>query len=100
MDLKCPGSGEVEKNDWGNVEKLSARDEVKFVIASREDYEWSRDAVRKHDLAARCNAILFSPVFGAIEPKDIVDWILEDKLPVRFQLQLHKFVWPPNMKGV
>ena len=100
MDLKCPGSGEAEKNDWSNIEKLSPRDEVKFVIASREDYTWSRDVVRRYDLAARCNAVLFSPVFGAIEPKDIVDWMLEDKLPVRFQLQLHKFVWPPDMKGV
>ncbi len=100
MDLKCPGSGEEEKNDWSNIHRLSSRDEVKFVIADRADYEWSRDVVRKYDLAARCNAVLFSPVFGPIEPKTMVEWILEDKLPVRFQLQLHKFVWPPDQKGV
>lgn len=100
MDLKCPGSGEEEKNDWSNIDRLSPRDEVKFVIADRADYEWSRDVVRKYDLAARCHQILFSPVFGPIEPKSMVEWILEDKLPVRFQLQLHKFVWPPDQKGV
>ena len=100
MDLKCPGSGEEEKNDWSNIDRLSSRDEVKFVIADRTDYEWSRDVVRKYDLATRCNEILFSPVFGPIEPKSMVEWILEDKLPVRFQLQLHKFVWPPDQKGV
>lgn len=100
MDLKCPGSGEVEKNDWSNIARLSPRDEVKFVIADRADYEWSRDVVREHDLAARCNQVLFSPVFGSVEPKSLVEWILEDQLPVRFQLQLHKFVWPPDAKGV
>lgn len=100
MDLKCPDSGEEEKNDWLNIERLSARDEVKFVIASRADYEWSRDTVRAHDLPSRCRQVLFSPVFGSIEPKDIVEWILEDRLDVRFQLQLHKFIWPPLQRGV
>ncbi|HRI87662.1 MAG TPA: radical SAM protein [Candidatus Hydrogenedentes bacterium] len=100
MDLKCPGSGELEKNDWSNIDKLSARDEVKFVIADRADYEWARDIVRKYDLASRCNQVLFSPVFGPVEPKSLVEWILEDKLPVRFQLQMHKFIWPPDAKGV
>ncbi len=100
MDLKCPDSGECEKNYWPNIEYLSPRDEVKFVIASRLDYEWSRDVVRKFSLDQRCNAVLFSPVFGPVEPRQIVEWILEDQLPVRFQLQLHKFIWPPNQKGV
>jgi 7-carboxy-7-deazaguanine synthase len=100
MDLKCPDSGEVDRNDWDNIDKLSRRDEVKFVIASREDYEWSRDVVREYGLTTRVNSVLFSPVFGAVDPKDIVDWILEDKLAVRFQLQMHKFIWPPDMKGV
>ncbi|MFA6240424.1 MAG: radical SAM protein [Candidatus Hydrogenedentales bacterium] len=100
MDLKCPGSGEVDKNDWSNIDRLSPRDEVKFVIASREDYEWSRDTVRTYNLPTRCGQVLFSPVFGSVVPKDIVDWILEDKLNVRFQLQLHKFVWPPQQRGV
>ncbi|HOF38519.1 MAG TPA: radical SAM protein [Candidatus Hydrogenedentes bacterium] len=100
MDLKCPGSGECEKNDWANLDALGPRDEIKFVIASRADYEWSRDVFRKYNLAARCHAVLFSPVFGAIAPKDIVAWLLEDALDARFQLQLHKFIWPPSQKGV
>ena len=100
MDLKCPGSGEADKNDWDNIDRLSRRDEVKFVIASRVDYEWARDAVRTYDLASKCGQVLFSPVFGAIETKALVEWILADALPVRFQLQLHKFVWPPDARGV
>jgi 7-carboxy-7-deazaguanine synthase len=100
MDLKCPGSGECHKNDWANVARLSARDEVKFAIKNRADYEWSRAATRKHDLPARCNAVLFAPVFGELEPKQLVEWILEDRLDVRFQLQLHKLVWGPDAKGV
>ena len=100
MDLKCPGSGECDRNDWDNIAKLAPRDEVKCVIADRRDYEWSRDAVRRYDLTSRCAAVLFSPVFGSVEPKALVEWILEDKLDVRFQLQLHKFVWPPDQKGV
>lgn len=100
MDLKCPGSGECEKNDWSNIDKLSARDEVKFVIADRADYEWARDVVRRYDLSARCRQVLFSPVFGAVDPRSIVEWLIEDRLDVRFQLQLHKFIWPPDQKGV
>jgi len=100
MDLKCPGSGESDKNDWTNIARLSALDEVKCVIADRRDYEWSRDAIRKHELTSRCAAVLFSPVFGSINPKDLVQWILEDGLDVRFQLQMHKFIWPPDQKGV
>lgn len=100
MDLKCPGSGESSKNDWGNVDRLSRRDEVKFVIADRADYEWSRDVVHRYGLPARCNAVLFAPVFGVLEARDLVQWILEDGLPVRFQPQLHKFVWPPDTRGV
>ena len=100
MDLKTPGSGEVARNLWSNIPHLAKRDEVKFVIGSREDYEWSREQVRAHDLATRCGGVLFSPIFGRIEPRDIVAWILEDKLPVRFQLQMHKFIWDPKKKGV
>jgi 7-carboxy-7-deazaguanine synthase len=73
---------------------------VKFVIGSREDYEWSRGQVREHDLANRVNTVLFSPIFGRIEPRQIVEWMLEDKLPVRFQLQMHKFIWEPRARGV
>ena len=102
MDLKCPDSAMCEHNDWSNIEYLRAdRDEVKFVIASRRDYTWSRDTVRRYNLAERCKAVLFSPVFSEVDPKDIVAWMLEDGLhEVRFQLQMHKFIWPPDERGV
>ncbi len=100
MDLKTPDSGECARNLWSNIAHLEKRDEVKFVIGSREDYEWSRDRVREHDLAARCGCVLFSPIFDRIEPREIVEWIIEDKLPVRFQLQMHKFIWEPRARGV
>ncbi len=100
MDLKCPDSGECEKNDWSNIDALSMRDEVKFVIASRGDYEWSRRIVGEYGLAERCHEVLFSPVFDLIKPVDLVQWITEDGLDVRFQLQMHKFVWPPDERGV
>jgi 7-carboxy-7-deazaguanine synthase len=100
MDLKTPGSGECARNLISNIAHLTLRDEVKFVIGSREDYEWSRAMVREHHLAVRCGAVLFSTVFGRIEPVEIVHWIVADKLPVRFQLQMHKFIWDPAAKGV
>src|SRR5256886_6436118 len=99
MDLKTPGSGEMEKNLWSNIEHLTNRDEVKFVMGSREDYEWSRDKMERYYLASRCHAVLFSPIFGRIDPRQIVDWILADKLSVRFQLQMHKFIWNPTQRG-
>ncbi|MBI1320589.1 MAG: radical SAM protein [Candidatus Hydrogenedens sp.] len=101
MDLKCPDSGECARNHWPNIGYLRAdRDEVKFVLASRGDYEWARDVIREHALDQRCQAVLLSPVFGRIDPKDIVNWMLEDALPARFQLQMHKFIWPPDERGV
>ena len=100
MDLKTPGSGEVTKNLWSNIDQLSVRDEAKFVMGSREDYEWSRDIVQRYDLPSRCRAVLFSPIFGRIDPRQIVEWILADNLNVRFQLQMHKFIWKPTQRGV
>jgi len=100
MDLKTPGSGEVERNLFSNIDYLTSRDEVKFVIGSREDYEWSRTQLRDRRLADRCRAVLFSPIFGRIDPREIVELILADKLPVRFQLQMHKFIWTPTQRGV
>jgi 7-carboxy-7-deazaguanine synthase len=100
MDLKTPGSGEVERNLWSNIEHLTQRDEVKFVIGSREDYEWSREQTQRYNLSKRCRAVLFSPIFGRIDPREIVAWILADKLNVRFQLQMHKFIWAPTERGV
>ena len=100
MDLKTPGSGECARNLWSNIDHLTQRDEVKFVIGSREDYEWAREQASKFNLSRRVNAVLFSPVFGRITPVEIVNWTLEDKLDVRFQLQLHKFIWDPKKRGV
>src|SRR5262252_6606638 len=100
MDLKTPESGEVDKNLWSNIDHLTPRDEVKFVMGSREDYEWSRDKVQLYELSSRCRAVLFSPIFGRIDPREIVEWILADKLNVRFQLQMHKFIWTPNQRAV
>ena len=100
MDLKTPGSGECGRNFWANIDCLTLRDEVKFVIDSREDYEWSRQQVCDRALLQRVNAVLFSPVFGKIDPAAIVHWMLEDRLQVRFQLQLHKFIWEPKARGV
>ena len=100
MDLKTPGSGEVNKNLWSNIEHLTGLDEVKFVIGSREDYDWSVDKVRAFALTKRCHAVLFSPIWGRIDPRQIVEWMLADKLDVRFQLQMHKFIWSPTQRGV
>jgi 7-carboxy-7-deazaguanine synthase len=100
MDLKTPGSGECERNLLSNIDHLTERDEVKFVIGSRGDYDWSREHVTKFRLHERCRAVLFSPIFGRIDPREIVEWILADQLPVRFQLQMHKFIWTPTQRGV
>lgn len=100
MDLKTPGSGESERNRYPNIAHLTARDEVKFVIGSREDYLWSKEKIVEFDLIQRCGTVLFSPIFGRIAPSAIVEWLLEDNLKVRFQLQMHKFIWSPEAKGV
>ncbi len=92
MDLKAPGSGEVAKNRWENLAQLDANDEVKIVLADRADYEWARERVAEHRLAERCT-VLFSPVQGRLDPAQLAEWIMEDRLPVRFQLQLHKILW-------
>ncbi|MBM7122592.1 7-carboxy-7-deazaguanine synthase QueE [Dyella kyungheensis] len=92
MDLKAPDSGEAKRNLWSNIEHLLPHDQVKIVIASRADYEWARYTVAEHRLTARC-MVLFSPVHGAIKPRELAEWIIEDKLDVRFQLQLHKLLW-------
>jgi 7-carboxy-7-deazaguanine synthase len=100
MDLKTPSSGECARNRLENIPHLTRGDEVKFVLGSREDYEWARAQIAEHRLAERVGAVLLSPVFGKIDPRDIVTWMLEDKLPARFQLQMHKFIWDPKTKGV
>lgn len=93
VDVKTPGSGEVSRNLWENVPLLNAHDQIKFVICSREDYEWARFKLAELDLAARVGDVWFSPSFGQIEARDLADWIIADRLPVRFQLQLHKLLW-------
>lgn len=100
MDLKTPSSGECARNLESNITRLTTRDEVKFVIGSREDYEWARGKMAEFDLASKVRAVLLSPVFGKIAPADIVSWMLEDRLPARFQLQMHKFIWEPRARGV
>ncbi len=100
MDLKTPSSGECHRNRFENVPLLTSRDEVKFVIGTREDYDWSRQQIEAHGLADRVRAVLLSPVFGKIDPRSIVEWMLADALPARFQLQMHKFIWDPKTPGV
>jgi 7-carboxy-7-deazaguanine synthase len=99
VDFKCPGSGMADRNLWRIVEHLQPSDEVKFVIADREDYSWAKAAILEHKLNERC-PVLISPVFGDLENVALADWILADGLPVRFQIQLHKYVWDPSMRGV
>jgi 7-carboxy-7-deazaguanine synthase len=105
MDLKCPGSGESARNLWSNLEHLTARDEIKFVIAGREDYEWARDAIREYGLDERVGrgelrALLFSPVWESMDFRELAEWVLDDRLPVRYQIQLHKLIWGANVHGV
>jgi 7-carboxy-7-deazaguanine synthase len=100
VDVKCPGSGEAEHHHWPNMDLLAPHDEVKFVIADRVDYEYARDVTRRFELGNRCAAVLFSPVHGVLDPKDLSAWIIEDRLPVRLQLQLHKYIWGADVKGV
>jgi 7-carboxy-7-deazaguanine synthase len=100
LDVKCPGSGEVAKNDWKNLERLRPQDEVKFVVKDRADYEFARGVIARHELAGRASAIHLSPVHGVLDPKTLSEWVLADKLPVRVQLQLHKYIWSPDTRGV
>lgn len=100
MDLKCPSSGEVARNLADNLPLLKARDEVKFVIGSEEDYLWAKEQIEKGEWKDEVKAILFSPVFGKIELVKLAEWVLRDHLPVRLQLQMHKFIWSPTQRGV
>ena len=105
MDLKCPGSGENAKNLWSNLDHLTGRDEIKFVIQDRADYEWARDTIRERGLDRRVldgtlRALLMSPVWGGIDLEAFAGWSLEDALPVRFQVQMHKLIWGAEATGV
>lgn len=93
MDLKTPASGEVDKNLYRNIEKLEKKDQIKFVICSREDYEWARFKIEQYELNVRVGEVLFSPSYEDLSPRELADWIVADRLPVRFQMQLHKLLW-------
>ena len=99
LDLKTPGSGEVEANVWSNLERLRPTDELKFVLCNRVDFDWAASVVRERRLTERC-PVLFSPAFGQVNPTDLAAWILESRLPVRLQLQQHKILWDPKARGV
>jgi len=99
LDVKCPGSGMTDRMHWPNLDKLTQQDEAKFVIADRQDYDWARDVIARYELTQRCS-VLISPVFGSLELRQLAEWVLADRLPVRFQLQIHKFIWAPDMRGV
>lgn len=100
IDMKAPGSKMVSLNDYSNLENLRPTDEIKFVLSDRRDYDWAKELVSRYDLSTHCAAVLFSVVFGRLEPLELVTWILEDKLDVRYQYQLHKIVWEPSKRGV
>jgi 7-carboxy-7-deazaguanine synthase len=100
MDIKCPGSGEAEKMDWSNLDRLTGHDEVKFVIKDRADYEYAKSVLAQHGLIARVAAVLFSPVHGVLDARTLSEWVLADRLPVRLQLQLHKYIWDAGTRGV
>jgi 7-carboxy-7-deazaguanine synthase len=92
LDVKTPGSGEMERNVWSNLQHLKAKDEVKFVLCDRQDYEWAKQLLAEHGINEKCS-VLFSPVYSQVNPTELADWILQDKLPVRMQVQLHKILW-------
>jgi 7-carboxy-7-deazaguanine synthase len=105
MDLKCPGSGEVDKNLWSNLGHLTGRDELKFVLLDQVDFDWACEVIRQHELdhalrAGELNAILFAPVWGELDLDTLAGWILSADLPVRLQIQLHKLIWDPRARGV
>ena len=100
MDLKAPGSGECAQNLWQNLEHLTPRDELKIVMADRKDYVWAREVVLERGLDRLCHAVLFSPAAGLLAADELSAWILEDELPVRLNLQLHRIIWPERDRGV
>jgi 7-carboxy-7-deazaguanine synthase len=100
MDIKAPGSGESHRNRWSNLDHLTDKDEIKFVLADRADYEFMRDVVRERDLGKKTPNLLASTVFGSLAPSELVRWVLADQLKVRVQLQLHKHIWTPSAQGV
>ena len=99
MDIKCPGSLMEKRNRWENINLLTHQDEVKFVISNQTDYDWAKGIINQHQLTTRCQ-VLMSPVFGKLENRTLAEWILNDRLNVQFQIQLHKYIWDPSTRGV
>ena len=99
LDVKCPGSGVADRNHWPNLDLLTPRDEVKFVVLDRTDYDWAKDIIVRHGLLTRC-PVLLSPVFGVLQPNELASWVLLDQLDVRVGLQLHKLIWPATKRGI
>lgn len=100
MDVKCPGSGMADRVDWANLDRLGPADEVKFVLADRADYDYAKAVLARHRLAGRVANVLLSPVYGRLHPAELSQWVLADRLPVRVQLQVHKYIWGPDTRGV
>jgi len=100
LDVKCPGSNESARVDWENLERLRPHDQVKFVIADRRDYDFAREVLARYDLAPRTASVLFSPVHDVLDPRRLAEWVLADRLPVRVQLQVHKYIWGAKARGV
>jgi 7-carboxy-7-deazaguanine synthase len=100
IDVKCPASGESARNDWSNLDLLTPTDEVKFVVQDRQDYDFAKDVIKRHALVGRCGAVLVSPVHGVLPGHELAAWILADRLPVRLQLQAHKYIWSADARGV
>jgi 7-carboxy-7-deazaguanine synthase len=100
VDVKCPGSGEADKQEWRNIDRLLPHDQVKFVIQDEVDYRYACDVVSRYGLGTRCAAVLFSPVHGVLDPKVLSAWVLRDHVPARVQLQLHKYIWGADVRGV
>jgi 7-carboxy-7-deazaguanine synthase len=100
LDVKCPGSGEAHRNDWSNLDRLRPHDEVKFVVKDRADYEYARDVITKHRLGGRVAAVHLSPVHGVMDLRQLSEWAMADRLPARLQVQLHKYIWDPDPRGV
>jgi len=99
VDLKAPGSGMEGQNNLDNIQYLDRKDQIKFVVADRRDYEWAKQMMAEHALAEKAQ-VLFSPVFGELHPRELAEWILADRLPARLQIQLHKYLWDPDRRGV
>jgi 7-carboxy-7-deazaguanine synthase len=100
VDVKCPASGESDRNDWSNLDRLEPHDEVKFVVQDRADYDFAREVIARYDLPSRAASVLMSPVHGVLDPKTLSEWMLADRLAARLQLQLHKYIWSPMTRGV